>query len=238
VLAEAFLVLAESALELVPEECWRHPSVVKYAEKRGKRPSEVLLDRAYHHAAMRSLPQAYKRGRPDIIHFALLEALGSPLNKLGKLRVYVSTLDGHIIEVKPWVRLPRVYERFKGLVEQLYVKERIEAEDGKELLTLRKLTLAQLVSELKPSRVYLLSEDGKPTSSKELEAELASSPHPLMIVGGFPHGAFSEETSKLADMVIRLFDEPLETWVVVSRILCAAESSLASNIQRRNSRIK
>ena len=61
-----------------------------------------------------------KRGRPDIVHFTLLEALGSPLNLEGLLKIYVHTYSGYVIDVRPEVRLPRDCNRFSGLMEQLF----------------------------------------------------------------------------------------------------------------------
>jgi len=106
------LVLAESAVETVPESLWTHRSVQKHAKLRRKPPRSVLLDRSYHHAAMKGLEHSEKRGRPDIVHFALLEALGSPLNREGLLEVYVHTIDDNVITVDPETRLPRNCNRF------------------------------------------------------------------------------------------------------------------------------
>jgi len=92
------LVFVEAALELVPPEILGHPSVRRNAKRRGKRPEETLLDRSLHHFAMDRLPDSEKRGRPDIIHFCLLEAMGSPLNRAGLLRVWMSTRDGRLVE--------------------------------------------------------------------------------------------------------------------------------------------
>ena len=100
------LVFVETALELVPAEILGHPSVRRNAKRRGKRPEETLLDRSLHHYAMTGLPGQEKRGRPDILHFCLLEAMGSPLNRAGGLRVWVSTHRGQLIEIDPSTRLP------------------------------------------------------------------------------------------------------------------------------------
>ncbi|MEM4363521.1 MAG: hypothetical protein QXT90_05715, partial [Candidatus Caldarchaeum sp.] len=89
VLERLFLLLVEAAVETVPEEIQNHPAVLKDAGRRGKKPSQVLLDRSYHHWAMKTLKDGQKRGRPDIVHFSLLEALGSPLNMKGLLETYV-----------------------------------------------------------------------------------------------------------------------------------------------------
>lgn len=222
---ELLLLIVEAAVELAPKETWSHPAVKSYAAKRGKKPGEVLLDKSYHYAAMKGLPKAHKRGRPDIAHFTLLEALGSPLNRQGLLQVYLHTQDGHIIYINPQTRLPRVYERFKGLMEKLYKEPIVEAE-GKTLLKLEPKTLRQLVEELKPDVRILLSEKGERLSLKAFAEALKTHRRPMVMIGGFPHGDFEEETRKLADLEVSLYPEPLEAWTIVSRTLCAAEWSL------------
>lgn len=46
----------------------------------------------------------------------LLTLLDSPLNKSGKLQVYIHTARGVLIEVNPSVRIPRTFKRFGGLM--------------------------------------------------------------------------------------------------------------------------
>lgn len=53
--------------------------------------------------------------RPDTVHQTLMALLDSPLNKGGKLQVFVRTQRGHTIEVSPEIRLPRTFKRFSGL---------------------------------------------------------------------------------------------------------------------------
>ena len=87
------LILAESSIELVPRDIIGHPSVLKTAKRRGKKPTEILLDISLHYHAMKKLRDRHKRGRPDIVHVSLLEALSSPLNLEGKLEVIVHTIS-------------------------------------------------------------------------------------------------------------------------------------------------
>lgn len=54
--------------------------------------------------------------RPDILHHSLLALLDSPLNKAGKLQVYVQTTKSVLLYVNPKIRLPRTYKRFAGLM--------------------------------------------------------------------------------------------------------------------------
>jgi len=224
-LEKLVLVIVEAAIEPVPKSIRNHPAVKAYAARRGKKPEEVLLDRSYHHAAMKKLHEAEQRGRPDITHFTLLEALGSPLNKCGMLELYVQTRSGHVIWINPETRLPRVYERFKGLIEKLYREPVVEA-DGKILLRLEEKNLGELIREVDPDLRILLSEDGKPTRWSELGEMVTSRRKPLIMIGGFPRGEFHEETLRNADEVVSIWPEPLEAWVVASRVISITEQAL------------
>ena len=148
------LVLAEAALETVPREIWGHPAVYKTAKRRGKTPASILLDRSLHHQAMKNLPEAEKRGRPDIVHVSLLEALSSPLNREGLLETYVHTIGDYAIFINPETRLPRNYNRFVGLIEQLFEIGRVPPE-GEPLLTLKPMSLRVLLEQIKPTRIIL-----------------------------------------------------------------------------------
>ncbi len=219
------LVIVEAAIELVPESIQDHPSVRAYAARRGKKPWEVLLDRSYHHSAMKRLPEAEKRGRPDITHFTLLEALGSPLNKLSLIEVYIQARSGHVIWVSPETRLPRVYERFKGLMEKLYQEPVVEAE-GKTLLKLKEGTLAQLLGEIKPDLRILLSEKGELMRWSSFGKLITSAKKPVIMIGGFPHGDFHKSAHEMADKAVSLWPEPLEAWIVASRAISIIEHAL------------
>ncbi len=230
------LILAESALELVPRKLWKHSAVKKHAERRGKRPGQILLDRSYHHAAMLNLRHASKRGRPDIVHFCLLQALGSPLCKEGLLRVYVHCVGDYVVEVNPRVRLPRNYMRFVGLMEQLFTGERVPLE-GEALLSVRKCELSALIRELRPTLSILFDRRGEPKTVDEVTSWLAETANPLAIIGGFARGDFSETTLGLADQVVCIDPEPLDAWVVVAELLDAYERTIGLR-ERRIARLK
>lgn len=220
------LILAESALETIPRQLWNHPTVQKYSKLRRKHPRFLLLDRSFHHSAMKALKQNMKRGRPDIVHFALLEALGSPLNKENQLRVYVHTFNNHVITVDSETRLPRNYSRFLGLMEQLFEYGKAPPK-GIALLTLEHETLPQLIREVKPSHVTAFSRVGTRKTLEETVSKLASEKRPAMLVGGFPHGHFAKSTIKLADETVCIDPEMLETWTMVSRIVYEYERALS-----------
>ncbi|MEN3047920.1 MAG: hypothetical protein ABDH63_03965 [Candidatus Caldarchaeales archaeon] len=219
------LVIAEAAIELVPRELWREPDVVSYCRRRKKDVRWTLLDSSYHHRAMRGLSDGHRRGRPDIVHFALLEALGSPLNLSGMLGVHVHTWDNRWIRVNPATRLPRVYDRFKGLIEQLYKEGRVASGDGAVLLEMEESDLRGVLERLGPGTRVLLHESGD-----DMEAAIGAGSVGVddmkLIVGGFPHGDFSREVLEAADIRLRVSSHRLDAWVAVSRALCLLERRL------------
>ena len=220
------LVLAEAAIETVPETLWSHPAVRRHSKRQRKPPKQLLLDRSLHHAAMRRLDDDLKRGRPDITHFALLEALGSPLNREGLLQTYVHTNKDYTITVNPSARLPRNYNRFIGLIEQLFQQQKVPS-DGETLLRLEPKTLQQLLAEAKPDYVLAFSREGKPKTIQDAVSVLESKQRPAVIVGGFPHGHFSEITTKLADEIVCVDSEMLEAWTMTSRAIYEYEQTLS-----------
>ncbi len=220
------LILAESALETIPKQLWNHPAVQKYSKLRRKHPQFLILDRSFHHSAMKTLKQNMKRGRPDIVHFALLEALGSPLNKETQLRVYVHTFNNYVITANPETRLPKNYSRFLGLMEQLFEAGNVPPE-GTALLTLEHKTLPQLIREVKPSHVIAFSRVGTRKTLEETILKLTNEKRPALLVGGFPHGHFTNSTLKLADETVCVDPEMLETWTMVSRVVYECERALS-----------
>lgn len=212
------LVFVEAALETVPERIWRHSSVKKQAERQGKSPSEILLDRALHHHAMQKLPKSEKRGRPDIVHMCLLNALGTPLNWQGNLSTYVHTGQGKLISVAPTVRLPRNYNRFIGLMEQLFSTGSIPPGEG-NLLNIQETSLKDLIRQVSPSVVVALSSHGVRTELSELCKSLVSGARPLVMLGAYPHGPMEPETTALSDSCISICDAVLDAWTVTARLI-------------------
>ena len=50
--------------------------------------------------------------RPDITHQCLLALMDTPLNKAGRLEVFIKTKKNVLIEVNPNIRIPRTFKRF------------------------------------------------------------------------------------------------------------------------------
>lgn len=223
-------LIAESAIELIPEEIIRHLVVIKYAKRRRKKPSECLLDDSIHFKAMRNLKDNKRRGRPDIIHLCLLEAIGSPLMLENKLEVAVHTYQDQILTFSKNVRIPRNYSRFCGLMEQLLVKGKVPPESENPLIIVEKnISVKNFVERVKPTRIIGFSRKGELKKPSETAKEILKEEHSLLIVGGFPHGSFKQETIKIINKIISINRKPLEAHIVMSRILGAYEELLLYN---------
>jgi rRNA small subunit pseudouridine methyltransferase Nep1 len=203
----------------------RHPSVKRNAKKRGKKPEETLLDRSLHHFGMHNLPRAEKRGRPDIIQICLLEALGSPLNRLGNLRVWINTLMGDTIIVHPETRLPRDCNRFKSLIEQVFLQRECPPNSQNPLLKIHKLSLKELLEEIEPSKVIALTSHGTPTNLENLVKQLTKLENPVVLVGAYPSGPMESDTLILANEQFSIYCEALESWTVTSRLVYEFEKN-------------
>ena len=220
------LVLAEAALETVPEALWSHPAARCHSKRQRKPAGQLLLDRSLHHQAMKQLDDNLKRGRPDITHFCLLEALGSPLNKEGLLQTYVHTRENQVITVNPTTRLPRNYNRFIGLMEQLFQQGKVPSQ-GETLLKLEQKTLQQLLAETEADHILAFSRKGKPKTLTEAVSTLQPKQKPTIIIGGFPHNTFSESTVQLTDELVCIDTEMLETWTITSRAIYQYEQAIS-----------
>ena len=82
----------------------------------GKESRYHLLTSDDHQGVLRKHGRDLSECRPDIAHQCLLSLLDSPLNKAGKLQVYIRTQKSVLIEVSPHTRIPRTFQRFAGLM--------------------------------------------------------------------------------------------------------------------------
>ncbi|RLE66255.1 MAG: 16S rRNA methyltransferase [Thermoprotei archaeon] len=219
-----YLLFAEAGLELIPREIRRHPAVRASAERRKKRLGEILLDISLHYQAAKKLKDFRKRGRPDIVHFCLLMALGSPLCKVGKLLPIVHTYRNDIIWVNPEVRLPRNYNRFVGLIEQLFLTGKVPPKSDQPLLSIIGHDLNEIIESYKPSQVFLLSEKGEKFSPLSFARKVVQYAKPMVIIGAFQAGDFSDEVKNIADREVSISKYVLDAWVATAELICAVES--------------
>ena len=217
------LVIAESALELVPLELQRHNSVIASARRFNKKPSEILLDISWHFAAMKGIKNEIKRGRPDLVHFSLLEACSIPLYFENKLNVFVHTIDDKVIFVGQNVRLPKSYHRFVGLVEKLYATGKIKESDN-TLLEIKNMNFGNLIKKINPKLTIALSSKGTKSSYQKLAEEIED--NTCIVIGGFSKGQFSDKIRTYFDKEISVDKEPLEAHIIISRVLYEYEKRI------------
>lgn len=216
------LVIAESEIELVPARLSQHPSIRKMAEKKMKDATELLLDSNFHHSAMVGLFDEDRRGRPDLVHHVLITSMDSPLNHEGLLRIFIHTRKDRVIKVNPGMMVPQSYNRFVGLIEQLFKDKRIPA-TGEPLMEMEKHKIIGLLDEIKPDFTVLLSEKGEKMAPEDLGALLAKYKNPVAIIGGFPHGEFTNEIEDAVDLKVCIDPDCLKAWTAASRVIMGYE---------------
>jgi rRNA small subunit pseudouridine methyltransferase Nep1 len=220
------LIFTETSLELVPREILLHPSVRRNAKRRKKPPQETLLDRSLHHYAMNKLPNAEKRGRPDIIHFCLLLAMGSPLNQMGKLNMEINTINDLRIKIDPLTRPPRDCLRFNSLMEQLLVNGAVPSK-GEPLMKLYKESLEEQMKIIDPSKIIALSSYGEQSTFMQVAKILSSEDSPAVFIGAYPSGPMKSEILEMSDHIYSVHSRSLEAWTVTSRIIYEYEKLMS-----------
>jgi len=189
----------------------------------GKRPSEILLDNSWHFGAMKGLKNEIKRGRPDLVHFCLLEACTIPLYEEDEVSVYVHTIDDKVITVGERVRFPKSYHRFAGIMEQLF-EQRVIKSDDQKLFEMQNMTFSGLIDKIAPDQVIGLSQEGEPSTYSQV-AKMCND-ETCLVIGGFPKGEFFDSTKKRIDSLLSVDDNPLEAHVVVARTLYEYEKTI------------
>jgi rRNA small subunit pseudouridine methyltransferase Nep1 len=235
------LVIAEAAIETVPTQIIDHPSVKNYAQRTGRASSQILLDRSYHHSAMvrANLNSGWKRGRPDIVHFALMEALSTPLFFSGRLNVYLHTINDKLIFIGENLRIPKSYFRFEGLMIDLFEKKVIKShkaacndDDNNNNILLRlhdDMTFEEVIKKVvKPAKLIGLSKVGIQSTAQAIVAKNISEENTdcAFIVGGFAKGHFSNNTTASLNRLYSISHYSLEAHVVIARLLYECENSL------------
>lgn len=230
------LMLVDSELEMVPKELWSHPSVASNARKRGKKPSQVLLDSNLHHSAM-DRDGASRRGRPDIVHQFLLLGLDSLLNAEGGLRLYVHTRNDELITADPSTRLPKNMNRYMGLFEELFASKAVPNKGSPLLLLRPDMDLGRCIGAVRENakadgrglKVVLMSPEGRsmglPELFRERGGDTSSELDMLFLIGGFSHGDFRSDAAGLSDMRISISDRLLKVWAVEMELLVGFRQS-------------
>ena len=178
-----------------------------------------LLNADDHSKILKKHDRDLNDARPDITHQCLLQLMDSPLNKAGKLQVYIQTKRGILIEINPQTRIPRTFKRFSGLMVQLLDKLSIRAVDGP--VKLLKVIKNPIISHL-PSGVRKV---GLEADAKLVDLQEWVMAHPkdrpiVFVVGAFAHGNIS---TPYIEEQVSLSSYPLSAALVCSKLTTAFE---------------
>lgn len=199
-----------------------------------------LLNSDEHIGVMRKMNRDISDARPDITHQVahfsllfsslvssltiaqcLLTLLDSPLNKAGKLQIYIHTAKGVLIEVSPTVRIPRTFKRFAGLMVQLLHRLSIRSTTSQEKLL--KVIKNPITDHLPPNcRKVTLSFDAPVVRVSDYIGDLAPKESICVFVGAMAKGNdnFADE---FKDDSISISNFSLSASVACSRFCHAAE---------------
>jgi len=219
------MILVDCGLELIPNQIRNHPAVKNNINN--KLYSSQLLDNAIHHSAMKNLKNFQKRGRPDIAHICILNALGSPLNKSGYLDLFIHTANNKIFNIKPEIRINRNFNRFKGLMAKLLIDGQIKLAKNSSIIPFDG-NLKDLTERFNDAQVILFSSKGELVKNYRDLFSADLSKNYIVIIGGFQKGTFSSEILQLSDIIISISKNSLDASIVVNRIITYYE--LINNI--------
>ncbi|ODV84051.1 hypothetical protein CANARDRAFT_29500 [[Candida] arabinofermentans NRRL YB-2248] len=207
------VVLAQACLETHKISTGGGPGSDKYA----------LLNCDDHQGLLRKMGRDISEARPDITHQCLLTLLDSPINKAGKLQVYIQTARGVLIEVNPSVRIPRTFKRFSGLMVQLLHKLSIRSVNSEEKLL--KVIKNPITDHLPTKcRKITLSFDAPVRKTQEYIESLGEDESICVFVGAMARGKdnFADE---FVDEKIGLSEYPLSASVACSKFCHGAEDA-------------
>ncbi|CDP05676.1 unnamed protein product [Coffea canephora] len=154
--------------------------------------------------------------RPDIVHEILVDILGSRLNMAGMVQaVFVKTDLGHLIKIKPHVRIPPTLGKFCAMMSQLLQKFSIKARGGGEKLM--QLIENPLVKHLPVnSRIIGLSVSSpKAVRLRDYVDDVGNDCTPVFVIGAMAHGKINDDYT---DDLISVSALPLSAGVCVRRI--------------------
>ena len=199
------VILAQASLETV---------------KVGKDGKYSLLNSEDHLNILKKHNKDPSKYRPDITHQCLLSLLDSPLNKAGKLQVFIHTAKNVLIEVNPSVRIPRTFKRFCGLMVQLLHKLSIRSINGPEKLL--KVIRNPIIDHLPVGcRLVTLSGDVAPMRASDF-CKTLDERSICFFIGAMAHGD-DDFGDGLVVEKLSVSEYPLSASVACSKIMVAFE---------------
>lgn len=255
--------LAQASESQAPSDAWMRPLTEAHAKKvnvivlleranletikhNSKDGGVVLLNCDDHKHVLRKTNREANDARPDITHQCLLSLMDSPLNKAGRLKVYIRTAKNVLIDVHPQTRIPRTTRRFNGLMAELLEKFKVRGTAGsiplfkvirnpitshlpvgtrKIVCTYNTENIVDVRHHAHEMASLAMTESerlkGAITPSEDDISEHAETVNVLYVVGAMAHGKVTEEW---ADDNICVSEYPLSASTVCSRITYAYES--------------
>ena len=172
---------------------------------------------------MKGIKNEIKRGRPDLVHFSILEATTIPLYYQNKLNLFVHTIDNKVIRFGKNVHIPKSYHRFQGVIEKLFQEKKIISKN-ELLLDMKEQTFSELIKEINPSSVIGFSTEGELSSYQKIASEIPDNSR--IVLGGFQKGHFSDSVQNEITNLYSVGNESFEGHVVTSRILYEYEKTI------------
>jgi rRNA pseudouridine-1189 N-methylase Emg1 (Nep1/Mra1 family) len=117
-------------------------------------------------------------------------------------------------------------------MEQLLELKQIPPQGSPPLILIDGVTFPQLIEKIKPDSIVAFSKMGVSKTLENTVSEFKKKQNPVAVVGGFPHGTLSENVTKLANQVVAIDREMLETWIVVARITYEYERQIGLPLRR------
>lgn len=213
----------------------------------GRSGGVVLLNSDDHRHILQKTGRDANDARPDITHQCLLALQDSPLNKAGRLKVYIRTTKNVLIDVHSQTRIPRTIKRFSGLMAELLEKFKVRGTSGSAplLKVIRNPITSHLpvgarkiVCTYNTDKVVDIREHASDMAELVLPKHTGDSIDPpsesdiedrgdvvnvVYVVGAMAHGKVTEEW---ADDNICISEYPLSAATVCSRITYAYEAML------------
>ncbi|KAJ1721834.1 18S rRNA pseudouridine methyltransferase [Coemansia erecta] len=197
-------------------------SLETYKVGKSKDAKYQLLNCDDHQGILAKMGKDISASRPDITHQCLLTLLDSPLNKTGRLQVYIHTTSDVLIEISPSVRIPRTFKRFSGLMVQLLHKMSIRSVNGHDkLLKVIKNPVSQY---LPPDALKLTFSYDAPTVHMQtwMRRKLRPNQDIVVAIGALAHGK-DDFADAYVDEKIGISEYPLSASVACGKLTCALE---------------
>ncbi|CAG7957273.1 unnamed protein product [Penicillium salamii] len=180
-----------------------------------------LLNSDEHIGIMRKMNRDISEARPDITHQCLLTLLDSPVNKAGRLQIFIHTAKGVLIEVNPSVRIPRTFKRFAGLMVQLLHRLSIRSTNSQEKLL--KVIKNPITDHLPPNcRKVTMSFEAPLVRTRDYLESLKPNESVAIFVGAMAKG-HDDFADTFKDESISISNYSLSASVACSKFCHAAE---------------